>query len=48
MTLKNSFVTIRYFTSADPYHYTIDNRPLTDLKTCLDFLGDTIDAGFTT
>lgn len=48
MTLKASFTTIRYYTAADPYHYTIDNRPLTDLKTCLDFLADTMDAGITT
>lgn len=48
MTLKNSFVTIRYYTAADPYHYTIDNRPMTDLKTCLDFLADTLDGGFST
>lgn len=24
--------TIRYFTQADPYHYTVDNRPLEDLE----------------
>lgn len=44
MALKDSFTTIRYFTSADVYYYTTDNRPLTDLKSCLDFLADTIDA----
>lgn len=48
MALKASFTTIRYYTAADPYHYTIDNRPLTDLKAGLDFLADTMDAGFTT
>lgn len=24
--------TIRYFTGSEPYHYTIDNRPLSDLE----------------
>jgi hypothetical protein len=23
---------IRYFTQGDPYHYTVDNRPLSDLE----------------
>lgn len=48
MPLKDSFTTIRYFTAADVYFYTTDNRPLTDLKACLDFLADTMDTGFTT
>ncbi len=48
MALKDSFTTIRYYTAADPYYYTVDNRPLTDLETIVDFIGDTLDAGFTT
>lgn len=47
MPLKDSFTQIRYHTAADPYHFTIDNRPLTDIKTNLDLLADTMDAGFT-
>lgn len=26
-----TLTTIRYYTQADPYYYTVDNRPLTDL-----------------
>ena len=26
-----SLATVRYFTQDDPYHYTVDNRPLSDL-----------------
>lgn len=48
MALKDSFTAIRYHGPNDPYHYTIDNRPLEDLKTGLDFLADTLDAGFST
>jgi hypothetical protein len=44
MALKDSFTTIRYFTSTDIYFFTTDNRPLTDLKACADFLADTMDA----
>lgn len=47
MALKDSFATIRFFTAADVYFYTTDNRPLTDAKACLDFLADTLDTGFT-
>src|SRR5579859_712935 len=28
---SNSLVTVRYYTQYDPYHYAVDNRPLTDL-----------------
>jgi hypothetical protein len=28
---SNSLTTVRYFTQFDPYHYAVDNRPLTDL-----------------
>lgn len=27
-----AFATVRYYTAADPYFYTIDNRPLTDMS----------------
>jgi len=30
---QNSFATVRYYTAADPYFYTVDNRPLTDIQT---------------
>lgn len=30
---QNSFASVRYYTGSDPYFYTIDNRPLTDLQT---------------
>jgi hypothetical protein len=31
--LSSAFTGVRYYTAADPYFYTIDNRPLTDLST---------------
>lgn len=31
MALSSSLTAIRYYTQADPYYYTVDNRPLTDL-----------------
>lgn len=30
---SGSFTSVRYYTASDPYYYTIDNRPLTDLQT---------------
>lgn len=30
---SNSLATVRYYTQFDPYHYAVDNRPLTDLAT---------------
>lgn len=30
---SNSLAQVRYYTQFDPYHYAVDNRPLTDLAT---------------
>jgi hypothetical protein len=43
--ISAAFAAIRYFTGADPYHYTIDNRPLTDLSTNDSSLANAADAG---
>jgi hypothetical protein len=43
--ISSAFAAIRYFTGADPYHYTIDNRPLTDLSTNDTSLANAADAG---
>lgn len=32
---STNFTTIRYYASEDPYYYTVDNRPLTDIETNL-------------
>lgn len=48
MPLSGSFTTVRYYVNTDPYFYTVDNRPLTDLAANTTFLADTFDAGFTT
>lgn len=31
MAFATSLTTVRYYTQADPYYYTVDNRPITDL-----------------
>ena len=33
MSLATILTTVRYYTQADAYYYTVDNRPLTDLAT---------------
>jgi hypothetical protein len=45
ISAATGFTTIRFFTAADPYHYTIDNRPLGDLSTNSTTLGAAADAG---
>lgn len=48
MPISASFVTVRYYTAIDPYFYTIDNRPLTDLAANDVILANTFDNGFST
>ena len=36
---STTFTPIRYFTAMDPYYYTVDNRPLTDIETNLHSVG---------
>jgi hypothetical protein len=46
MALKdtlNGSTPIQYYTEADPYFYTVDNRPLQNLKSWLDAICDRID-----
>jgi len=43
---SSTLTPVRYLTALDPYHYTVDNRPLSDLATNLAELGTQgIDAG---
>ena len=44
MATKDSLPAIRYFEADEPYHITLDNRPLLDLKSGLDYICDLIDA----
>lgn len=43
MTTLSSLTPIRYYTSEDPYHYTVDNRPLQDLASNAETLAQSID-----
>ena len=43
MALKDNLTSIRFYTQFDPYYFSVDNRPLTDIKTNLDQLADAID-----
>lgn len=43
MSFKTSLTAVRYHTAADPYYYTVDNRPLTDLKDRDDAIADELD-----
>jgi hypothetical protein len=43
MATKDSFVPVQLYVSNDAYHYTVDNRPLQDIITNLNFLADTFD-----
>ena len=44
MALKTLLTKIRFFTAADPYFYTVDNRPITDLESRDAELADALDA----
>lgn len=39
----SNLVNVRYYTPSDPYHYSVDNRPLTDLNTNLVMLAGLVD-----
>lgn len=43
MSFKTSLTTVRYYTAADPYYYTVDNRPINDLAGRDDALADELD-----
>jgi hypothetical protein len=43
--ISSSYASVRYFTQGDPYHYTVDNRPLTDLSTNDTLTAQAADAG---
>ena len=43
MALKDTLTEVRLYTEFDPYFYTVDNRPLQDLKERDDALADAID-----
>lgn len=43
MSFKTSLTAVRYYTAADPYYYTVDNRPLSDLNDRDDALADELD-----
>lgn len=45
MSLLSSLTTIRYYTAADPYFYSVDNRPLTDVSSSLVTVATYIDTG---
>lgn len=44
MSTSDLFQVIRYYTAFDPYFYTVDNRPLTDLAANLDSTAQGVDA----
>jgi hypothetical protein len=43
MSLAALLTSVRYYTQADPYYYTVDNRPLEDLKTRDDEIANDLD-----
>lgn len=43
MAFKTSLTAVRYYTAADPYYYTVDNRPITDLHDRDDAIADELD-----
>ncbi len=43
MSLASILTSVRYYTQADPYYYTVDNRPLEDLKDRDDEIADELD-----
>lgn len=45
-TVDQSLTPVRFYTQQDPYFYTVDNRPLTDLDANDQVLGEGIDASF--
>lgn len=44
MSTKDNLPGVRYFTPLDPYHYTVDNRPLTDLRSNAERLAMAVDS----
>ena len=44
MALKDDLTAVRYYTQADVYYYTVDNRPLTDLDSRNEELADELEA----
>jgi len=42
-TLKSILTAVRWYTGADPYYFTVDNRPLSDLKDRDDAIADELD-----
>ena len=46
MAINDAFDAIRFFTALDPYFYTVDNRPLSDLETNQNILAEAGDAGY--
>lgn len=43
MALKDTLPEVQFYTEFDPYFYTVDNRPLSNLKERDDILADSID-----
>ncbi len=43
MPFKTSLTEVRYYTAADPYYYTVDNRPIQDLNDRDDAIADELD-----
>lgn len=41
--LNTLLTTVRYYTQADPYYFTVDNRPLVDLASSVLLLANEID-----
>lgn len=44
MNTNSLFTAVRYFTAFDPYHYTVENRPITDLAVNDVHLANGVDA----
>jgi hypothetical protein len=44
MAFKDTLPATQYYTQADPYYYTVDNRPLTDLNNRDNQIADELDA----
>lgn len=42
-TALSNLVNVRYYSPSDPYHYSVDNRPLTDLNTNITVLASLLD-----
>lgn len=48
MTVLSSLPAVQYLDDTDPYHYTVDNRPLLNLANRDEILANAIDAASTT